>query len=211
MTRLDLLAQPTRRNGEHIRAFVERQKQQQQSDSMNNSISSNTLHSQTTTTTTAATKKTHIMSRSLTHLAGSTNTHKKQHHGLSHLRSLRKTDTSKSMTQLITSKLARATITPKSRQPHHTNNTIDQHQQQQPADNLSVTGVFKWFLSNIINLHCYKNTNTHYSINYSRHDFIVSNTRIIFVNMSFISCLMNNVDGFLTHSHRPLEFITLIK
>lgn len=132
MTRLDQLAQPTRRNGEHIRAVIERQKQQHHIDSMSVSVSSNLSHSPTATIDTATAKKARSMSRSLTHLAGNTSsTHKKLHHHRgTTLRPLTKTDTSKSMTHLVTAKLARASPRSKARYA------------DQQSDSVSVTGVF---------------------------------------------------------------------
>ncbi|XP_037036281.1 ensconsin isoform X8 [Bradysia coprophila] len=65
MTRLDQLAQPTRRNGEHIRAVIERQRQSE-SNSMTNSVTSITFSQSNK-------NNTHSMSRSLTHLAGNNN------------------------------------------------------------------------------------------------------------------------------------------
>lgn len=134
MTRLDQLAQPTRRNGEHIRAVIERQKQQHVNDSMSVSVSSNFSHSPTATIDTATAKKARSMSRSLTHLAGNTNngsTHKKLHHHRgTTLRPLTKTDQSKSMTHLVTAKLARASPRSKARYA------------DQQSDSVSVTGVF---------------------------------------------------------------------
>lgn len=145
MTRLDQLAQPTRRNGEHIRAVIERQKQQHHNDSMSVSVSSNFSHSPTATIDTATAKKARSMSRSLTHLAGNTNnnsssTHKKLHHhrGTTTLRPLTKTDTSKSMTHLVTAKLARTSPRSKARYA------------DQQSDSVSVTGVFIYISKNVI-------------------------------------------------------------
>lgn len=101
MTRLDQLAQPTRRNGEHIRSVIERQRQHQ--------IESINAFEKTTS---ASTRN---MSRSLTHLA-----HVKKFQPIgsqsksgtaTQLRPLRKSNTTKSMTQLVTAKLL---STPKS-------------------------------------------------------------------------------------------------
>lgn len=91
MTRLDQLAQPTRRNGEHIRAVIERQRQIE-SNSMTNSCTSNTFSQ-------SHKNNTHSMSRSLTHLAGNNSTSgAKKSSGYN--RPLRKTNTSNSMSQL---------------------------------------------------------------------------------------------------------------
>ena len=120
MTRLDLLAQPTRRNGEHIRAVIERQKQQ--SDIMSNSFSHQ--HPSNTTTTTTTTNKTRSMSRSLTHLAGNPSTasiaSQKKHLG-STFRPLSKTNSTKSMTQLSKSATSSRTNTFTKSKHHHKN------------------------------------------------------------------------------------------
>lgn len=120
MTRLDQLAQPTRRNGEHIRAVIERQRQQQ--------IESNNAFERTPSSSSARN-----MSRSLTHLASSTRQSSSAGPRLLHqfgsggtpnkfagnsMRPLplRKSNTSKSMTQLVTAKLL---STPKSATQQH--------------------------------------------------------------------------------------------
>lgn len=119
MTRLDQLAQPTRRNGEHIRAVIERQRQQQ--------IESNNAFERTPSSSARN------MSRSLTHLASSTRQSSSAGPRLLHqfgsggtptkfgghsMRPLplRKSNTSKSMTQLVTAKLL---STPKSATQQH--------------------------------------------------------------------------------------------
>lgn len=91
MTRLDQLATPTRRNGEHIRAVIERERQQQ-IDAM---LESNALDNST-----ASRNK----SRSMIHLA-STGSHGGIRKQLGGSRTLRKSNTTKSMTQLVTAKL----------------------------------------------------------------------------------------------------------
>ncbi|XP_037036280.1 ensconsin isoform X7 [Bradysia coprophila] len=91
MTRLDQLAQPTRRNGEHIRAVIERQRQSE-SNSMTNSVTSITFSQSNK-------NNTHSMSRSLTHLAGNNNSTTGGAKRASS-RPLRKTNTSNSMSQL---------------------------------------------------------------------------------------------------------------
>lgn len=90
MTRLDQLAQPTRRNGEHIRAVIERQRQSE-SNSMTNSVTSITFSQSNKSNT-------HSMSRSLTHLAGNNSSTTGAKKASS--RPLRKTNTSNSMSQL---------------------------------------------------------------------------------------------------------------
>lgn len=110
MTRLDQLAQPTRRKGEHIRAVIERERKEQ--------IESNL----TADRATAARK----MSRSLTHLSSSSSTrspallklHQFGRNSSSaskysnHVRPLRKSNATKSMTQLVTAKLLSTPKTP---------------------------------------------------------------------------------------------------
>lgn len=119
MTRLDLLAQPTRRKGEHIRAVIERERQQQ--------IESNLAAADQRA---ASVRK---MSRSLTHLSSSSSTRSpaplKLHqfgrytpngggsasakmHGSHVGRPLRKSNATKSMTQLVTAKLLSTPKTP---------------------------------------------------------------------------------------------------
>lgn len=118
MTRLDLLAQPTRRKGEHIRAVIERERQQQ--------IESNLAAADQRA---ASVRK---MSRSLTHLSSSSSTRSpaplKLHqfgrytpnggsasakmHGNHVGRPLRKSNATKSMTQLVTAKLLSTPKTP---------------------------------------------------------------------------------------------------
>lgn len=122
MTRLDQLAQPIRRNGEHIRAVIERQKQHS-TDSMNASVHSTLSHHNSPNTT----KKSRSMSRSLTHLAGGTTTSTaKKFHAQ---RTLRKNDTSsKSMTHLVATTTQRGGRA-KARPPI------------EHADSVSVTGV----------------------------------------------------------------------
>lgn len=121
MTRLDQLAQPTRRNGEHIRAVIERQRQHQ--------IESNNAFEKATSSSSSARN----MSRSLTHLASSTRQSSSAGPRLLHQFGggggsgngtpaskrplpLRKSNTSKSMTQLVTAKLL---STPKSAAQQH--------------------------------------------------------------------------------------------
>lgn len=135
MTRLDQLAQPTRRNGEHIRAVIERQRQFE-SNSMTSSVTSNTFSQSNK-------NNTHSMSRSLTHLAGNTSTSSgaKKASGLNRL--LRKTNTSNSMSQLHVIK-------------HHTTRNAKFNKTQQMndagANNLSAAaGVFICFI-NLLNL-----------------------------------------------------------
>lgn len=127
MTRLDQLAQPTRRNGEHIRAVIERQRQFE-SNSMTNSVTSNTFSQSNKSNT-------HSMSRSLTHLAGnnSTSSGAKKVSGLNRL--LRKTNTSNSMSQLHVIK-------------HHTTRNAKfnkTHQMNDAGANISAAGVFICF------------------------------------------------------------------
>lgn len=128
MSRLDQLAKPTRRNGEHIRAVIERERQSE-SNSMTSSVTSNTFSQSNK-------NNTHSMSRSLTHLAGNNSTSgAKKFSGYN--RPLRKTNTSNSMSQLHVIK-------------HHTtrNAKFNKTQQQQMNDagaNVSVAGVFIWF------------------------------------------------------------------
>lgn len=100
MTRLDQLAQPTRRKGEHIRAVIERERQQQ-------------IETNLEAERVAAARK---MSRSLTHLSSSSSARspaplrlyqpssasKTANHNV---RPLRKSNATKSMTQLVTAKL----------------------------------------------------------------------------------------------------------
>lgn len=84
MTRLDQLAQPTRRHGEHIRAVIERQKAFNASpDSMSSSVCSSTLFNSHPSTPNNAKPKpapptqrrrARSMSRSLTHLVPTTTT-----------------------------------------------------------------------------------------------------------------------------------------
>lgn len=113
MTRLDQLAQPTRRNGEHIRAVIERQRQHQ--------IESN-LELERSASSASGKRK---ISRSLTHLSsGSTarspaplklhqigrSASASKHTNLMSQsmtsgRPLRKSNATKSMTQLVTAKL----------------------------------------------------------------------------------------------------------
>lgn len=117
MTRLDLLAQPTRRKGEHIRAVIERERQQQ--------IESNLAADQRA----ASVRK---MSRSLTHLSSSSSTRSPaplklhqfgrytpnggsasaKNHANHVGRPLRKSNATKSMTQLVTAKLLSTPKTP---------------------------------------------------------------------------------------------------
>lgn len=119
MTRLDQLAQPTRRKGEHIRAVIERERQQQ--------IESNLAADRERA---VSVRK---MSRSLTHLSSSSSTRSpaplKLHqfgrftpnsssasaklHANNHVgRPLRKSNATKSMTQLVTAKLLSTPKTP---------------------------------------------------------------------------------------------------
>lgn len=95
MTRLDQLATPTRRRGEHISAVVERERQehidalQEANDALDKSA------------------KQRNKSRSMTHLA-SLSTPRSMHQrftGTATTRPLRKSNTTKSMTQLVTAKL----------------------------------------------------------------------------------------------------------
>ncbi len=127
MTRLDQLAQPTRRNGEHIRAVIERQRQSE-SNSMTNSMTSNTF-SQSNKSNTQS------MSRSLTHLAGNNSqSGAKKVSGFNRL--LRKANTSNSMSQLHVIK------------QHPTRNAKFNSKTQQMNDagaNVSAAGVFICF------------------------------------------------------------------
>lgn len=123
MTRLDQLAQPTRRNGEHIRAVIERQRQIE-SNSMTNSVTSNTFSQ-------SHKNNTHSMSRSLTHLAGN-NSISGTKKASGYNRPLRKTNTSNSMSQLHVIK-------------HHTTRNAKLNKTQQMNDagaNVSAAGVF---------------------------------------------------------------------
>lgn len=66
MSRLDQLAKPTRRNGEHIRSVLEKQRQFDAGSTMNQSFSAqSSSHS-------SATTNSRSMSRSTTHLADTT-------------------------------------------------------------------------------------------------------------------------------------------
>lgn len=127
MTRLDQLAQPTRRNGEHIRAVIERQRRTE-SNSMTNSITSN-IFSQSNKSNTQS------MSRSLTHLAGSSTTSggggAKKAGGLNRL--LRKSNTSNSMSQLHVIKQQHPTRSAKLNKTHQSNDA---------GANVSAAGVF---------------------------------------------------------------------
>lgn len=110
MTRLDQLAQPTRRKGEHIRAVIERERQQQ----IETNLEADRI---------ASVRK---MSRSLTHLSSSSSTRSpaplKLHHfgrnsssaskTANQVRPLRKSNATKSMTQLVTAKLLSSPKTP---------------------------------------------------------------------------------------------------
>lgn len=129
MTRLDQLAQPIRRNGEHIRAVIERQRQSE-SNSMTNSVTSMTFSQSNKSNT-------HSMSRSLTHLAGNSNNSSPTAAGAkkSGSRSLRKTNTSNSMSQLHVIK------------SHPTRNAkLNKTQQMNDAGaNVSVAGSFICF------------------------------------------------------------------
>lgn len=120
MTRLDQLSQPTRRKGEHIRAVIERERQQQ--------IESNLAADQ------RAASVSRKMSRSLTHLSSSSSTRSPAPLKLHHFgrftpnssssanaktsancqmgRPLRKSNATKSMTQLVTAKLLSTPKTP---------------------------------------------------------------------------------------------------
>lgn len=101
MTRLDQLAQPTRRKGEHIRAVIERERQQQ-------------IESNLEAERVATARK---MSRSLTHLSSSSSTRSpaplrlyqpssaSKASNANNVRPLRKSNATKSMTQLVTAKL----------------------------------------------------------------------------------------------------------
>lgn len=110
MTRLDQLAQPTRRKGEHIRAVIERERKEQ-------------IESNLTAERATVNRK---MSRSLTHLSSSSSTrspallklHQFGRNSSSaskysnHVRPLRKSNATKSMTQLVTAKLLSTPKTP---------------------------------------------------------------------------------------------------
>lgn len=72
MTRLDQLAQPTRRNGEHIRSVIEKQRQMNDMAIMSNSFSAQSSSSNITAAAAVAANSatnTRSMSRSTTHLA----------------------------------------------------------------------------------------------------------------------------------------------
>lgn len=122
MTRLDQLAQPNRRHGEHIRAVIERQRKEQIESSMALERSASS----------ASAKK---MSRSLTHLSSGSSARSpaplKLHQigrsasarqqpsanlmtqSMNSGRPLRKSNATKSMTQLVTAKLLSTTkLTP---------------------------------------------------------------------------------------------------
>lgn len=110
MTRLDQLSQPTRRKGEHIRAVIERERKQQ----IETNLEAERI---------ASVRK---MSRSLTHLSSSSSTRSpaplKLHQfgrnlssaskSANHVRPLRKSNATKSMTQLVTAKLLSSPKTP---------------------------------------------------------------------------------------------------
>lgn len=114
MTRLDQLAQPTRRKGEHIRAVIERERQQH--------IETNLAAERVATT--------RKMSRSLTHLSSSSSTRSpaplklyqpnssasstfsRNANITNQVRPLRKSNATKSMTQLVTAKLLSTPKTP---------------------------------------------------------------------------------------------------
>lgn len=130
MTRLDQLATPTRRNGEHIRAVIERERQQQ----IESMLESNALDKSS-----SARSK----SRSMTHLAGSSGHGTRTHHKLlGATRPLRKSNTTKSMTQLVTAKL---TSTKMSHQPSATLTRNRKFNKDSEIDstttNVSVAGV----------------------------------------------------------------------
>ena len=129
MTRLDQLAQPIRRNGEHIRAIIERQKLLcTEFENMQNNLPN-------------AVKKKN-MSRSMTHLlTGGSKTNFKQpslssdNSAGSLFRPLRKTDTCKSMTQLT----ARAASSAKKFLSRFTK--VDKKEDDKP-NNITQSGVF---------------------------------------------------------------------
>lgn len=130
MTRLDQLATPTRRNGEHIRAVIERERQQQ----IESMLEANALDNSS-----SARSK----SRSMTHLAGSASHGTRSHHKLlGTARPLRKSNTTKSMTQLVTAKL---TSTKTNHQPSATLTRNRKFNKDSEIDstttNVSVAGV----------------------------------------------------------------------
>lgn len=133
MTRLDQLAQPNRRKGEHIRAIVERERKQQ--------IESNLAADRVT----SARK----MSRSLTHLSTSSArsaaplrlyqsvTSKSSNQ----IRPLRKLNAAKSMTQLVTAKLLSTPSAPTVVQARKTQAHVIQIEIDSRTTNVSATGV----------------------------------------------------------------------
>lgn len=142
MSRLDQLAQPTRRKGEHIRAVIERERQQQieamlKTDALDKSTSSRS------------------MSRSLTHLAsaGFNKLGMKSSliYGNKSARPLRKSNTTKSMSQLVTAKLLSVSASSTSPKFNHNNKNHNNNKQNIEIDsrttNVSVAGVFCFYLS----------------------------------------------------------------
>lgn len=131
MTRLDQLATPTRRNGEHIRAVIERERQQQ----IEAMLESNALDNST-----ACRKK----SRSMIHLASAGNHGIRKQSGGS--RNLRKSNTTKSMTQLVTAKL---TNTKSNNLPTATltrNRKFKDSDIDSTTTNVSTAGVFVYYV-----------------------------------------------------------------
>lgn len=137
MTRLDQLAQPTRRKGEHIRAVIERERKQQIESNM------------------AAERATSVrkMSRSLTHLSSASSARSAAPLRLfqsatskssAQIRPLRKLNATKSMTQLVTAKLLSTPSAPtvvQARKSHEHATTI-QIEIDSRTTNVSVAGVF---------------------------------------------------------------------
>lgn len=136
MSRLDQLAQPTRRKGEHIRAVIERERQQQ----IEAMVKSNGLDKSTSSRS---------MSRSLTHLssAGSNKLgFRSPFYGNKSARPLRKSNTTKSMSQLVTAKLLSVSASSTSPKFNHNNKVHANNKQNIEIDsrttNVSVAGVF---------------------------------------------------------------------
>lgn len=155
MTRLDQLAQPTRRKGEHLRAVIERERQQQ--------IEAMTKSNLALDKTPSSSRS---MSRSMTHLSSTGSTYKlnlRSTLSKSAPRPLRKTNTTKSMSQLVTAKLlsisGRPSSSPSSSTTSKFNNSINSKNNSKNnskqiieidsrTTNVSVAGVFCFYFVN---------------------------------------------------------------
>lgn len=136
MTRLDQLAQPTRRKGEHIRAIIERERKHH--------IESNMAGDRA-----ASARK---MSRSLTHLSSTSSARSAAPLRLyqsvtskssNQIRPLRKLNATKSMTQLVTAKLlSTPTATPTVVQARKSQAHAIQIEIDTRTTNVSAAGVF---------------------------------------------------------------------